>query len=79
MTRPLALAPDHCSEAAPPHGVPPGHVGPAVLPDSGRRIWWTGRVAIGLRWEPRAIDSPVPHSQLWVQDLLLDNQVRKAA
>ncbi|MEY4564189.1 MAG: hypothetical protein RLZZ618_3466 [Pseudomonadota bacterium] len=36
----------------PPQGVPPGHIGPVRLPDSGRMVWWTGRVAIGLRHEP---------------------------
>ena len=28
--------------------IPPGHVGPVVL-GTGRLVWWTGRVAIGLR------------------------------
>ena len=31
--------------------IPSGHIGPVVLPGSGRLIWWTGRVAIGLRHE----------------------------
>lgn len=34
--------------------VPNGPVGPMVLPGSHRKVWWTGRVAIGLRYEPRA-------------------------
>ena len=31
--------------------IPPGHLGPMVLPGTQRTIWWTGRVAIGLRYE----------------------------
>ena len=42
--------------------VPPGHIGPLVLPGSGRLVYWTGRVAIGLRHErqPRALDAAPP-------------------
>ncbi len=29
--------------------IPEGHVGPMALPGTGRLIYWTGRVAIGLR------------------------------
>jgi len=36
-------------EAARPAGLPAGHRGPFVLGSSGRSIWWTGRVAIGIR------------------------------
>ena len=32
--------------------VPAGYVGPLAIPGTGRLIWWTGRVAIGLRYEP---------------------------
>lgn len=34
--------------------LPRGSVGPMVLPGSHRKVWWTGRVAIGLRYEPSA-------------------------
>lgn len=34
---------------APPLDLPRGYVGPARLPGSGQLIFWTGRVAIGLR------------------------------
>ena len=40
------------NEASPPVPVPPGHVGPVMLPGTGRMVYWTGRVAIGLRHEP---------------------------
>ena len=33
--------------------VPPGHIGRWVVPATGQVVWWTGRVAIGLRHEPR--------------------------
>jgi hypothetical protein len=38
---------------APGLAVPPGHIGRWVVPGSGQVVWWTGRVAIGLRHEPR--------------------------
>jgi hypothetical protein len=37
-----------------PLHLPHGYVGPVQLSGSGRMIWWTGRVAIGLRHEPAA-------------------------
>ena len=37
----------HLNSALPLVEIPPGHVGPVVLPGSGRMIWWTGRVAVG--------------------------------
>ena len=59
------------NEAAPPIPVPPGHIGPVMLPGTGRMVWWTGRVAIGLRHEaPRRIEM-VSSSALWLQDLML--------
>ena len=58
-------------QPTPPVPIPPGHVGPVVLPGSGRMVYWTGRVAIGLRHERPGFDEPVPHSTLWVQDLML--------
>jgi hypothetical protein len=33
--------------------VPRGYVGPVALPGTGRMVWWTGRIAIGLRYAPR--------------------------
>ncbi len=32
--------------------VPPGYVGPVALPGTGRLVYWTGRIAIGLRYAP---------------------------
>ena len=37
------------------HGwVPQGYVGPIALPGTGRIVYWTGRIAIGLRYAPSA-------------------------
>lgn len=39
--------------AVPPFGgrwIPDGYRGPVALPGTGRIVWWTGRVAIGLRY-----------------------------
>lgn len=54
-----------------PVAIPPGHVGPVVLPGSGRTIWWTGRVAIGLRHMPDRRYDEITQSALWVQGLML--------
>jgi hypothetical protein len=58
-------------EAAPPVDVPPGHVGPVVLPGTGRMVYWTGRVAIGLRHETPRHYEMTSSSALWLQDLML--------
>lgn len=65
-----AAAMIHHSEAAPPAGLRPGYVGPAMLPGTGRRIYWTGRVAIGLRYRPESPNG-VSQAQHWIQALLL--------
>jgi hypothetical protein len=58
---------------APPVPVPPGHRGPVMLPGTGRMVWWTGRVAIGLRHEP-------PRRSDWSSDALhLQNLMLKGA
>lgn len=59
------------SAAVPPVEIPPGHIGPVVLPGSGRLVYWTGRVAIGLRHQPMPRDEAVSQSALWVQELML--------
>lgn len=58
--------------------IPRGHVGEFVIPGTGRRIWWTGRVAIGLRHQPERYFEPLGQSALWIQDLMLD-KTRSAA
>ncbi len=65
------LAPAHAAPAG--LAIPPGHVGPVSLPGSGRMVWWTGRVAIGLRHEAhRGVRQPMSASAAWLQALLLD-------
>ena len=57
--------------------IPPGHVGPLTLPGTGRTVWWTGRVAIGLRHEAsRARSHAVSSSALWIQSLLIGGSRR---
>jgi hypothetical protein len=51
--------------------IPSGHVGPVVLPGSGRLVWWTGRVAIGLRHEAGHDHDMPSQSALWVQELMI--------
>lgn len=58
-------------DSTPPVTIPPGHIGPVVLPGTGRMVWWTGRVAIGLRHQPLRSSGPLTQSALWVQSMLL--------
>ena len=59
------------SNLAPPIALPTGYVGPAWLPGTGRMIWWTGRVAIGLRHQAQRRVESNAHSSVWVQAMLL--------
>jgi len=61
----------HLNSALPLVEIPAGHVGPVVLPGSGRTIWWTGRVAIGLRHESRNHYDTPSQSALWLQNLMI--------
>lgn len=54
-----------------PVDIPAGHIGPVIIPGTGRMVWWTGRVAIGLRHQPDPRREPVSQSALWVQNLML--------
>lgn len=77
---PVALRGDsliRTNDAMPPVQVPAGHVGPVVLPGTGRMVWWTGRVAIGLRHQPTRNFGPITQSALWVQSLMLHGQGRR--
>ena len=58
------------NSCAPPIAIPAGYVGPIVLPGNGRLVWWTGRVAIGLRHQPSRHEATT-ESALWVQRLML--------
>jgi hypothetical protein len=61
---------DH-SSSAPPVTIPPGHVGEFVIPGTGRRVWWTGRVAIGLLHQPERRVESSAQSSIWIQTLML--------
>lgn len=58
----------------PPVPVPPAYVGPVMLPGTGRMVWWTGRVAIGLRHEAPRHYEMTSSSALWLQDLMLSTR-----
>jgi hypothetical protein len=60
-----------------PVEVPAGYVGPLTFPGNGKTVWWTGRVAIGLRHEQQR-HGDITQSGIWIQDLLLE-QPRMAA
>lgn len=66
----LAFTPIHHSESAPPPGIPPGYVGPAVLPGTGQVVYWTGRIAIGLRYR-RPDHQPIGEGMQILQAALL--------
>ena len=51
--------------------LPPDYRGPVSLPGSGRTIWWTGRVAIGLRHQAPCHGAAPGRSAAWIQSLLL--------
>ena len=69
----------HQNSAAPPMAMPPGHIGEFVIPGTGRLVWWTGRVAIGLLHQPQRYFEPVTQSLLWLQELILGNSRRVRA
>jgi hypothetical protein len=56
--------------------IPEGHRGPVSLPGTGRTVYWTGRVAIGLRHERAHQSAPTSQSAQWVQELVLPRPVR---
>ena len=70
-TSTVAQTPIHLHTDHPLVEIPSGHVGPVVLPGSGRLIWWTGRVAIGLRHEADPRQRTASQSALWVQSLMI--------
>ena len=60
------------SASMPPAYIPPGHVGEFVMPGTGRLVWWTGRVAIGLLYQPQQRKfEPSSRSSLWIQDVMI--------
>ena len=64
------------SSSAPPVTIPAGHVGEFVIPGTGRRVWWTGRVAIGLLHDTRRRFDSTGQSALWIEDLMLGEPLR---
>lgn len=68
---------DHAT-STPPIDIPPGHVGEFVIPGTGRRVWWTGRVAIGLRHQPVRNFETTSQSALWIQRVMLGSRTAHA-
>jgi hypothetical protein len=62
-----------------PLTIPDGHVGPIVLSNTGRVVYWTGRVAIGLRHQPVRYEEPLSHGANWIQQLMLKSRKRANA
>ncbi len=63
-----------------PHNyIPDGYVGPVSLPGTGRVVFWTGRVAIGLRYEQPARSREPSESETWIQGQLIDDAARRLA
>ena len=60
-----------------PDLIPKGHIGAVVLPGSNRTVWWTGRVAIGLRYERQTLGA-MNRSAEWLQSLLVDGSAGRA-
>lgn len=65
--------------SAPPVNVAPGIVGMVMLPGTGKLVWWTGRVAIGLRHEPEGHSQGMSQSALWLQNLMLGKREKAFA
>ena len=54
--------------------VPAGYTGPLTFPGNGKSIWWTGRVAIGLRHEQPRHDL-MTQSGVWIQELMREQRL----
>ncbi|HET9976560.1 MAG TPA: hypothetical protein VFQ20_03930 [Burkholderiaceae bacterium] len=54
-----------------PLNMPADYTGPVTLPGNGKTVYWTGRVAIGLRHQAPQFSNVTGQSALWIQDLLL--------
>ena len=78
MPIPVLSHPVRHAGAQPPCALPPGHVGLVTLPGTSREIWWTGRVAIGLRFEGHRAPGGISQSAEWLQRVLLNRRSRKA-
>lgn len=48
-----------------------GYRGPVSLPGTRREIWWTGRVAIGLLYQPNRTERSLCTAERWIQEQLL--------
>jgi hypothetical protein len=61
---------------APPVPVPPGYRGWLMLPGTGRLVYWTGRICIGLRHDVRSQRCDLPsRDALTLQSLVLGDSL----
>ena len=65
------------SDASRPAGIPPAYIGLATLPGTGRVVYWTGKVAVGLRYENPARADIGQHAER-IQAALLGKARRSA-
>lgn len=59
------------ADRTPPVRIPAGYTGPATIPGTGRVIYWTGKVAIGLRYQQQAANADIGVHSERIQALLL--------
>jgi len=55
--------------------LPSDYTGPVTLPGNGRTVYWTGRVAIGLRHQATQFGNGMGQSALWIQNVLLGERL----
>lgn len=64
------------NDDARPAGIPPGYVGLATIPGTLRRVYWTGKVAVGLRYQSMTTASFGMHAEL-IQTALLSGRSQR--
>lgn len=68
----------HRLDTTRPDGIPAAYVGLATLPGSGRLVYWTGKVAVGLRYQRQAQVDIGQHAEL-IQSALLRSRLGRLA
>ena len=55
--------------------LPMNYTGPVTLPGNGKTVYWTGRVAIGLRHQATQFGNGMGQSAIWIQKVLLGERL----
>jgi len=63
----ISMQPDGAPCPVPEQATP----GLVALPGTGRLVWWTGRVAIGLRYQRAGEGTSTSSTSAWLQNVLL--------